>query len=95
MNRQRQSLAAEKARLLQKIAQQRVDLHTESLRAEQLCINVDRTLTTLWRLRRTLSLAAGLAAVYAARHPSRLLSGIKRAVGLWSTLRLARRTFYP
>ncbi|ACR67724.1 hypothetical protein DBV23_05700 [Edwardsiella ictaluri] len=95
MNHQRQTLAAEKARLLQKIAQQRLDLHTESLCAERLCINVDRTLTTLWRLRRSLSLAAGLAVVYAARHPSRLPGGIKQAVGLWSTLRLARRMFYP
>lgn len=95
MNCQRQALAAKKAQLLQKIAQQRVDLHTEALRVERQCISVDHALTTLWRLRHALSLTAGLAAVYVARHPSRLLGGIKRALGLWSSLRLARRTFYP
>ncbi|UCQ10984.1 YqjK family protein [Edwardsiella tarda] len=95
MNRHRQALADEKALLLQQIALQRLDLHREVMHTEQLCQRLDRSLGVLWRLRRPLSLIGGVIAVYAARHPSRLMGGARRVVALWSALRLARRTFYP
>ncbi|WP_370546168.1 YqjK-like family protein [Edwardsiella tarda] len=95
MNRHRQALADEKALLLQQIALQRLDLHREVMHTEQLCQRIDRSLGVLWRLRRPLSLVGGVIAVYAARRPSRLMRGVRRVVALWSTLRLARRSFYP
>nr|WP_314264333.1 YqjK-like family protein [uncultured Moellerella sp.] len=89
----RQSLAEKKQRLLAEIAQQRIDLSTSSQHWLKITAPYDRTWQTLVSLRPLLIAGASLLSLYSLRHPKKLVTLGKRAIGTWGIIRTLRNTF--
>ncbi|PWC13289.1 cell division protein FtsH [Brenneria roseae subsp. americana] len=83
----------EKAQLLRAIQQQRLDLSAGKNEWLDSTAHYDRYWHSLMQWRRYWIVGSGLIALYGARHPSRLIRWGRRALGLWGTLRLLRKTF--
>ncbi|MCV9878806.1 YqjK-like family protein [Brenneria izbisi] len=83
-----------KAQLLRTIQQQRLDLCAGKNAWLDSTAKYDRYWHGLVQWRRYWIVGSGLIALYNVRHPSRLLRWGKRAVGLWGTVRLIRKTLF-
>lgn len=82
----------EKAQLLRRIQQQRLDITAERKRWLAATEGYDRAWHTLTRWRRYWLVGCSAAALYGIRHPSRLVRWARRAIGLLGTYRLLRKT---
>jgi len=85
--------AIRKARLLRQIERQRGELSIASHDWLQATEKVDRAWIKLLDMRKYLAVGSSVLAIYSIRHPSFLLRWAKRGFGVWSTVRLVRRTF--
>ncbi|MCL2898376.1 YqjK-like family protein [Brenneria tiliae] len=83
----------EKTRLLRKIQQQRLDLSAAKKCWLESTAPYDRYWHNLLQWRKYWVFGSGLIALYGVRHPSRMIRWARRAVGLWGTVRLFRKTF--
>ncbi|MCL2891823.1 YqjK-like family protein [Brenneria tiliae] len=83
----------EKTRLLRKIQQQRLDLSAAKKHWLESTAPYDRYWHNLLQWRKYWVFGSGLIALYGVRHPSRMIRWARRAVGLWGTVRLFRKTF--
>ena len=88
-----QSLAERKQRLLAEIVQQRIDLSSSSQHWLKVTEPYDRTWQTLVSLRPLLIAGASLLSLYSFRHPKKLVTLGKRAIGTWGIIRTLRSTF--
>ncbi len=82
----------EKARLIRKIERERADL---AIAADEWLVSTTK-LDQVWLkvvdARKYLVIASSAAAIYSIRHPSRLIRWSKRALSIWGTVRLFRKT---
>lgn len=83
----------EKIRLLLKIEQQRLDLDAETHIWRQKTLRYDHYWLQFMQWRRYWLMASGIVALYAIRHPNRLVRWARRGAGLLGTLDLLRKTF--
>lgn len=91
----RQSREQKKEQLIRQIQQQRLDLTANKTLWLDTTEPLDRGWQTLYGLRKYLAIGSGVVALYAVRHPSLLIRWSRRALSLWGTLRLVRKTFAP
>ncbi|RLM20572.1 cell division protein FtsH [Brenneria alni] len=83
----------EKTQLLRKIQQQRLDLSSGKKHWLESTASYDRYWQNLLQWRKYWVIGSGLIAIYGVRHPRRMILWGRRAVGLWGTFRLFRKTF--
>lgn len=90
---QRRSPEIEKAILLRKIERQRNELAESCHDWLNATAKFDRHWLKIMDMRKYLVVGSSILAVYTLRHPSIIIRWSRRAMGLWGTLRLFRRTF--
>lgn len=95
MSRSRRQLAEDKALLLARIQQQRLELAQEKRRWLTTANHYDRYWRQLVGLRRYLLLGSGVLAVLGVRHRGRLLVWGRRAVKVWGVVNVFRSAFSP
>ncbi|MEE3651256.1 MULTISPECIES: YqjK-like family protein [unclassified Brenneria] len=83
----------EKMQLLRKIQQQRLDLSAGKKQWLESTATCDRYWQNLMQWRKYWVIGSGFIALYGIRHPSRMIRWGRRAIGLWGTVRLFRKTF--
>lgn len=91
MSRQR-ARDLEKALLLHKIAQQRSELSANRQAFLEHTATFDNGYLTLMKYRKLTIAGAGIVAIYAMRHPRKLILWGRRALGIWSTLSFVRNS---
>ncbi|MEQ9887724.1 YqjK-like family protein [Pectobacterium zantedeschiae] len=90
---QHQQRDREKAQLLRRIQQQRLDLSAGKKNWLNTTARYDRGWQSLMQWRKYWIVGSSLVALYGVRHPSRMIRWGRRVVGLWGTFRLVRKTF--
>ncbi|MFC3394307.1 YqjK-like family protein [Brenneria rubrifaciens] len=83
----------EKAQLLRTIQQQRLDLSARKSEWLASTARYDRYWQNLVQWRKYWIVGSSLIALYGARHPLRFIRWGRRAIGLWGTAKLLRKTF--
>lgn len=76
----------EKRLLLHKIAQQRSELSANRQAFIQHTTTIDNGYLTLVKYRKLTIVGVGIIAIYAMRHPHKLMLWGRRSLGIWSTL---------
>ncbi|EKN3346009.1 YqjK-like family protein [Yersinia ruckeri] len=89
----RQQLQLEKEKLLRQIEQQRLDLANSAAHWLEITAPYDRGWLKILEMRKILVLGSSVLAIYSTRHPSRVIRWSRRALSVWGTVRLFRRTF--
>jgi hypothetical protein len=83
----------EKIRLMEMIIQQRLDLSASRKEWLRATASIDRGWLKIVDMKKYLIVGSSLLAVYGVRHPSKVVRWARRAVGIWGTVKLFRRTF--
>ncbi|KFK95396.1 MULTISPECIES: YqjK-like family protein [unclassified Serratia (in: enterobacteria)] len=92
MNR-RQYREWKKQQLIQQIQQQRQDLAANKALWLDKTEYLDQGWQTLASLRKYVAIASSMVALYGIRHPGKFIRWSRRALGVWSTVRLLRKAF--
>lgn len=82
----------QKAALLRKIQQQRIDLSRASRDWQQVTAPYDRGWQVVMQFRRYLLVAGGALAIWNIRRPSKLMTLTRRGLNIWSSFRMVRST---
>ncbi|WP_431224892.1 YqjK-like family protein [Serratia sp. L9] len=83
----------QKEQLIRQIQQQRLDLAASKTLWLEKTEPLDRGWQKVYGLRKYMAVGSSIIALYGIRHPSKLIRWSRRALGLWGTIRLFRKTF--